>query len=134
MVENFQEFQAKLQRQMGQLGKENPAIMKGIGQLHKAALAEGVLSSRTKELVALGIAIAVRCEGCISTHVRDALKLGVTRAELLETIGVAVLMGGGPSVVYGSQALDAFDQFAPATEESLGEGLVEQAELSLEGA
>ncbi len=134
MVENFQEFQAKLQRQMGRLGKENPAIMKGIGQLHQAALAEGVLSSLTKELIALGIAIAVRCEGCISTHVRDAIKVGATRAELLETIGVAVLMGGGPSVVYGSQALDAFDQFAPATEENGANGLAALAEPSLEGA
>ncbi len=119
MIENFQEFQAKLQRQMGRLGKENPAIMKGIGQLHQAALAEGVLSCLTKELIALGIAIAVRCEGCISTHVKDAIKAGATRAELLETIGVAVLMGGGPSVVYGSQALDAFDQFAPAADENV---------------
>lgn len=74
-------------------------------------MADGVLSAKVKELIALGIAITVRCDGCIAFHVHDALEAGASRKEVAETIGVAVLMGGGPSVVYGSEALEALEQF-----------------------
>lgn len=74
-------------------------------------MAHGVLDSKTKELIALGIAITVRCDGCIAFHVNEALKSGATSNEILETIGVAVLMGGGPSVVYGCEAMEALNQF-----------------------
>ena len=69
------------------------------------------MSSKTKELISLGIAITVRCEGCISYHVHDALKAGATAEEIVETIGVAILMGGGPAMVYGCEALEALEQF-----------------------
>jgi AhpD family alkylhydroperoxidase len=72
---------------------------------------EGALSTKVKELIALAIAITVRCDGCIAYHVHDARKAGATRQELVETIGVAVMMGGGPSVMYGAEALEALNQF-----------------------
>ena len=85
--------------------------MKAFASLHKASIADGALSSKTKELISLGIAITVRCEGCISYHVHDALKAGATAEEIVETIGVAILMGGGPAMVYGCEALEALEQF-----------------------
>jgi AhpD family alkylhydroperoxidase len=88
-----------------------PGPMNHFGHLHKAVLANGVLSGKVKELIALGIAITVRCDGCIACHVHDALRAGATRDEILETIGVAVMMGGGPSMVYGTEALEALEQF-----------------------
>jgi len=72
---------------------------------------EGVLSIKNKELIALSIAITVRCDGCILFHVHDAVAAGGVRQEIVESIGVAILMGGGPSVVYGAEALDALDKF-----------------------
>lgn len=60
----------------------------------------------------MAIAIAMRCDGCIAFHVRDAIKAGATRDEVLETIGVAIVMGGGPSVVYGVEAQEALEQFS----------------------
>lgn len=63
-------------------------------------------------MIALGIAITVRCDGCIAYHVHDSLQAGSSSEEILETIGVAVMMGGGPSVVYGCEAMEALDQFA----------------------
>jgi AhpD family alkylhydroperoxidase len=66
---------------------------------------------KIKELIALGIGIAVRCDGCIAYHVHDALRAGATHQEIVETIGVAVLMGGGPAAMYGSEALEALEQF-----------------------
>ncbi|MCL4854374.1 MAG: carboxymuconolactone decarboxylase family protein [Bryobacteraceae bacterium] len=85
--------------------------MAGFAALHTAAVADGALNTKTKELIALGIAIGVRCDGCISYHVHDAIMAGATRAEVVETIGISVLMGGGPAMVYGAEALDALEQF-----------------------
>ena len=72
---------------------------------------KGALSTKTKELIALSIAISVRCDGCIAFHVHDAIAAGADRQEIAEAIGVAVLMGGGPAVVYGAEALEALRQF-----------------------
>lgn len=96
---------------MGNLGMAIPETMQGFGALHKAAVAENVLSTKTKELIALSIGIAVRCDGCIAYHVNGALEAGASREEIVETIGVAVMMGGGPAVVYGCEALEALNQF-----------------------
>jgi AhpD family alkylhydroperoxidase len=96
---------------MGELGQQIEGPMAGFRQLHKEAIAEGVLSTKMKELVALGIAISVRCDGCIATHVNAAMKAGATREEIAEAVGVAVLMGGGPSAVYGTKVLKALKQF-----------------------
>jgi len=85
--------------------------MEGFGLLHKSAVQDGVLSNKVKELIALSIGISVRCDGCIAYHVHDALEAGASPKEIEETIGVAVMMGGGPSVVYGCQALDALEEF-----------------------
>lgn len=79
--------------------------------VHDAAIKAGALDSKTKALEALAIAIAVRCEGCIVQHVAGAIKLGATRDEIVETINVAIMMGGGPSTVYGGKALACADQF-----------------------
>lgn len=111
MNKNYPDYYRQLEALMKQLSLELPTTMKGFGQLHQAAISDGALSTKTKELIALGIAITVRCDGCISYHVHDALRAGATRQEIAEAIGVAVLMGGGPSVIYGSEALDALQQF-----------------------
>ena len=66
-----------------------------------------------KQLIALGIGISAHCEGCIAYHVHDAVRAGASRQEILETLGIAIMMGGGPAVVYACQALEALDQFAP---------------------
>lgn len=96
---------------MEQLGKEIPQTMEAFEKLHRASTADGALPKKTKELIALGIAITVRCDGCIAFHVSDALRSGASTSEVVETIGVAVMMGGGPSVVYGCEALEAMHQF-----------------------
>jgi AhpD family alkylhydroperoxidase len=108
---NYPEHYKKLKDLMGELGTEIPQTMKGFKSLHKAGVAEGALSTKSKELISLGIAITVRCDGCIAFHVHDAIQAGATHDEITETIGVAVLMGGGPSVMYGCEALEALKQF-----------------------
>ena len=87
-----------------------PEEMGGFMKLHEAALKDGALDPKTKELIALGIAISVRCEPCIVSHTDSLIAMGVTREEIEETIAVALFMGGGPSLVYGGKALAAFDE------------------------
>lgn len=84
---------------------------KAFRDVHDSAIKAGALDSKTKALEALAIAIAIRCEGCILQHVKGAIKLGATRDEIVETINVAIMMGGGPSTVYGGKALACADQF-----------------------
>jgi AhpD family alkylhydroperoxidase len=101
----------RLKGLMGELGSGIPATMSGFGSLHRGAISEGALNKRTKELIALGMAIALRCDGCIAFHVHDALQADASRQEILETIGVAILMGGGPALMYGCEAHEALDEF-----------------------
>ncbi|HVT79171.1 MAG TPA: carboxymuconolactone decarboxylase family protein [Phycisphaerae bacterium] len=89
-------------------------LVKGFGALHQAALKPGALTTAEKELIALGIGIAVRCENCIYAHVNAALKAGATREQVLETAGVAVLMQGGPSYTYLPRVTEALDALEPA--------------------
>ena len=94
----------------GETAKRDPRYNEGVAAMGAAAKASGALDAKTKELIA--IAVAVRCDGCIAAHTKAAEKFGVDREEILETLSMAVYMGGGPSVVYASQALDSFDEFA----------------------
>lgn len=96
---------------MKKLGTHIPDTQQAFMELHHAGSKDGALSGKVKELIALGIAITVRCDGCIAFHVHDALKAGATAEEITETIGVAIVMGGGPSMVYGCEALAALEQF-----------------------
>lgn len=111
---DYRQLYEHLQGLIGKLATDIPATMRGFGALHKGAVADGALSAGTKELIALGIAVAVRCDGCIAYHVHDAIAAGAGRAQVAETIGVAILMGGGPALMYGAQAYEALDQFEEA--------------------
>lgn len=111
MSQNYPQYNEEMRKSMKKLSKEIPGTMRGFMELHQAASADGTLDGKTKELIALAIAITVRCNGCIAFHIHDAIESGASREEIMETIGVAVLMGGGPSVVYGTEAMDALDQF-----------------------
>ena len=111
MKKKYPEYYKHLRELVGRLSAQLPGPMASFAALHTAAVADGALNTKTKELIALGIAIAVRCDGCISYHVHDAMAAGASKQEIIETIGISVLMGGGPAMMYGAEALDALDQF-----------------------
>ncbi|MFO8036073.1 MAG: carboxymuconolactone decarboxylase family protein [Anaerolineales bacterium] len=110
-VESYTELFNKVQESMHEFSKEGPDIMAGFQKCHEAAASDTALSGKMKELIALAIGITVRCDGCIAFHVHDALEAGATKEEIVDTIGVAIMMGGGPAVVYGSAALEALKHF-----------------------
>ena len=89
-----------------------PDVMKSFGELGRAAMVDGALTKKTKELMALALGVAARCDPCIGFHMHTLVKLGATRQELDETLGVAVYMGGGPSLMYAAHAIAAFEEFS----------------------
>ena len=112
-MKDFPAIAEDLHKGMEALAAGTPGTMTAFSALMaETAGKEGTtLSIKTKELIALAIAISLRCDGCIAHHAHSVLEQGTSREELIETIGVAILMGGGPSVVYGVEALQAYDQF-----------------------
>jgi AhpD family alkylhydroperoxidase len=87
-----------------------PQVYAGYKELHDSALAPGVLDTKTKELIALAIAVSKECDGCIAVHAHAAAEYGASPAEAAEAIGVTFLMNGGPATVYGARAFDAFKE------------------------
>ena len=100
-----------LTAQMRNLRSDIPDVMKAFATIAHVASAPKALDGKTKELIALAISVAVRCDDCIGFHVKAALRQGASREEVTEALGMAIYMGAGPSVMYATHALDAFAQF-----------------------
>jgi AhpD family alkylhydroperoxidase len=94
-----------------ELRKAIPQVYEGYRQLHDSALAAGALDAKTKELIALAIAVSKECDGCIAAHAHAAVQQDATEQEVAEAIGIAILMNGGPGTVYGPRAFAAFREF-----------------------
>ncbi len=109
---DWKDFMVETEANIGAFSKEVPETVHGFGIMGKAAKTDGALSEKTKEFMALGIAIATRCDSCIGFHVRSLVRLGATREELCEALAMATYMGGGPSYAYSAKALKAFDVFS----------------------
>ncbi len=106
------EVSRTLAGQARELRRLIPEVYDRFSQLSAASMADGVLDSATKELIALAIAVNSQCDGCISAHARKAARAGVDRQAVAEMLGVTIMMGGGPGTVYAPRALAAFDEFS----------------------
>ena len=109
--ESYPEKANHVRQRLGNLSSAQPEVMKSFMALHQAATSKGALDPKNKELIALAISVTSNCDDCISFHMRDALRQGASREEIMETLSVAVLMGGGPAAMYAAHALDALDQW-----------------------
>ena len=109
-MHNFTEINKELAQTAKSLREANPDAFSHFVQFGREAGKEGALSHKTKELIALALGVAARCDGCLGSHIHYLIKAGATREEVVEAVTMAVYMGGGPSMVYGSYALKAFDE------------------------
>jgi AhpD family alkylhydroperoxidase len=96
-------------------------VMRAFSGMAQAALKPGALDTKTKELIALAIGVAIRCDDCIAFHAKAALERGATPEEVMEALGMAVYMGAGPSVMYAAHAAEAFGQFDAEAKAANGE-------------
>lgn len=112
MSKDFKEIAHDVITGVGMLRESAPDTMKAFAALSTAATASHALDTKTKELMALAIGIAVHCDGCVAYHTKMAHQHGATREEIAETVALAVYMGGGPAAVYAGDVLRAYDQFS----------------------
>ena len=111
MVENYKELIASVSANTAKLRKGIPDVMQGFNAMAGAAGKDGVLDAKTKELIAMALSVGSRCDPCIGFHGKALVKLGATRAEVQEMLGMCVYMGGGPSLMYAAAALAAYEEF-----------------------
>ncbi len=110
----YRELTQSISAGLAPLRSSTPDVMKSFSELGRAATADGALDAKTKELIALALSVAARCDPCIGFHAKALARLGATRQEVDETLGVTTYMGGGPSLMYAANAGAAFDEFARA--------------------
>jgi AhpD family alkylhydroperoxidase len=108
---SYREQIRQVKRQTQQLSQALPEVMKAFYALSHSASTPGALDAKTKELIALAIGVATHCDGCIAFHTQAALRAGASQQEMLETLGVTVTMGGGPSLMYATHVMDAWAEF-----------------------
>lgn len=114
MVNDWPQMARDLSGAIKEVRIGTPDVMKAFSAMAQAATGDGALDVKTKELIALAIAVAIRCDGCVAFHAQAAVKHGASREEVMETMGMALYMGAGPSLMYAAQAVEAFDQFKAA--------------------
>ena len=111
MSKSYKEITQNIKQLLMPFRKEAKDPMAAFDALAKTAMTDGVLSALQKELIATGIAVHTRCDGCIGFHVKSLVRLGATREQVNEMLAVAVYMGGGPSLMYAAEVLQAFEEF-----------------------
>lgn len=112
MYKKWTELLSGLSEPLRDLRTAHPDVMKHFSGMAQSALKTQALDTKTKELIALAIGVALRCDDCIGFHVKAALQQGATRDEVVEALGMAIYMGAGPAVMYASHAMDAFEQMS----------------------
>ncbi|MDA9774201.1 carboxymuconolactone decarboxylase family protein [Saprospiraceae bacterium] len=109
----YKEKYSQINKSLQKIGGERPDFMINFGSLHKYATANSSLNRKNRELIALGISISTQCDKCICFHMHDCFEAGASRDEIMDCIEVAVLMGGGPALMYATQAYDAMNEYYP---------------------
>ena len=109
---NWNDYRNQILARVGEIGKLSPDTVKGYVTLGGAGAKTGHLDAKTRELIALAVAITLRCDGCITVHTATAKKLGASKEEIVEALGVGISVNAGAALVYSTRTLDAFD--APA--------------------
>lgn len=106
---DWQKYRNELGGRLGDLGKLSPDTMKGYGLIANAGDTSGSLDMKTRELIAIAVAVTTRCDGCIAIHAKEAIKHGATKQEIADALGVAISLNAGAALVYSARALDAVD-------------------------
>ncbi len=114
MSKNYREITAEVSAGLVKLRADMPETLRGFSALAGAAGKHGALDKKTKELIAMALSVAARCDPCLGFHADALVKLGCSRAEFEEMLGMCIYMGGGPALMVAAQALQAFEQYGGA--------------------
>lgn len=115
MMLDWTEYRKQVLAEMGAIAKVSPDLLRGYRTISQAGEKTGKLDAKTRELIALAVAVTVKCDGCITIHTEAAIKEGATKEEIVEALGVATMVNAGATLVFSARTLDAFDATAPGT-------------------
>ena len=115
MMLDWNGYRDEVKAGVGAFGQLSPETVRGYVGLSGAGAKKDILGAKTRELIALAVAVAIRCDGCITIHTESALKLGATREEIAEALGVAIALGAGSSLVYSTRVMDAVEAYPAVT-------------------
>ena len=115
-MQDWNAYRETLLARVGEFAKHSPDVLRGLNMVEGSGAKTKHLEPKIHELIALAVAVTTRCDGCIGFHAKAAIKAGATREEILETLSMAIYMGAGPSMIYASEALRAFDELSPPQE------------------
>ncbi len=112
MGKTYRDITRSVSASLSKMRVDIPDVMRGFSTLGEAAMRDGTVTRKTKELIALALGVAAHCDACLGFHLQTLIKLGATRSEVEEALAVAVYMGGGPSLMYAADALAAFEELS----------------------
>jgi AhpD family alkylhydroperoxidase len=114
MIRNWKEYRDQIAGAVREIGTANPDLVKAYAAFHHANSNSKHLDAKTRELIALGVAVTLRCDGCINAHSEAAIKAGASKEEVIDALGVAVMVNAGATMVYSAHTIDAFNAWKPA--------------------
>lgn len=117
MMLDWNEYQKQVLANVAKIGRVSPDTLKGYQELSNAGKKKNILGDKMHELIALAVAVTRQCDGCITIHTDAAVKLGATREEIVEALGVAIAVNAGAALVYSTRVLDAFEAKTPKNNE-----------------
>ncbi|MBE2893681.1 carboxymuconolactone decarboxylase family protein [Spirabiliibacterium falconis] len=109
MFADWKNQTSHVKKSFGQLGQKYPKMLQAYGALNAAAAEGNVLDAKTRELIALAVAVTTRCESCISVHAQEAVKAGATEEEVAAALATAIALNAGAAYTYSLRALEAFE-------------------------
>jgi AhpD family alkylhydroperoxidase len=133
MAKNYQDITHEISSYVKELYKLIPETMNGFSSMAKSASSTKRIDEKTKEMIALALGVAAKCDGCLGFHTKALARLGTTRDEIAEVLGMAIYMGGGPSLMYAADALRAFDQHTETLLEKKASNSNSKLGLAVEG-
>jgi AhpD family alkylhydroperoxidase len=114
MMMDWNAYRDQIAASVKEMSATNPELVHGYSALHRANAKSTRLDARTRELIALGVAVTLRCDGCINAHVEAAIKAGVSKEEIVDALGVAIMVNAGATMVYSARTMDAYHAKADA--------------------
>ena len=111
MSKSYKDIIADTGGNIARLRKGIPEVLQGFNAMAGAAGKAGALDEKTKELIAMALSVAARCDPCLGYHGKALVKFGASRAEVEEMLGMCIYMGGGPALMYAAAALAAYEEF-----------------------
>lgn len=111
---NWNEYRKLLALGVKEIGQLSPDTVKGYVELSSAGQKKDLLGAKTRELIALAVAVTSRCDGCITVHTEAAIRHGATKEEIAEALGVAVAVNAGAALVYSARVMDAVKEYPGA--------------------